>query len=238
MNKIDQLYPDIKSSEEIRSFIWSTIEDRLGLQEHDLVYIESTSGNHASPLKPPPLRTPFLSIGGLAGFPFQGMSGLSIDPQSISENGGVLIFYTCDIDLETDDKTAIQSSRSSVSGRGSAVNSALKKLLNGQILLEHISELDYQMNFIEQLLFREQRKVKTADFPLLEAAEVVYEALDRRIQLLFAKTNYRCRYVILAGAIRFQDEGTGESCFVLKRFVCLDPVTKKKIDWKRVKENS
>lgn len=238
MNIVSQLYPDAKSSDEIRSFIWNTIEERMGLDEHQILFIESSSGNDASPIKTlttEKSKAPFVNIGGLAGFPFQGISGLAIAPEVISENGGVLIFYVCDVDLKQDVNAPVAGE--TLPRRGSAISTALKKLVNNQILLEHISEMDYQMNFIEQLLFREQRKIKTAVVPLLEAAEVVYEAIDRRIQLLFAKTNYMCRYAFLVGAIRFWDQSTGESYYVLKRFMCLDPVTKNKVDWKRIKEN-
>ena len=57
------------------------------------------------------------------------------------------------------------------------------------------------MNTIEQILFNEKDRIFTSKIPLKEATEVIYEAIDKRIEELVARTKYNCKYLLLFGAI-------------------------------------
>ena len=90
--------------------------------------------------------------------------------------------------------------------------------MNNQIVAGNISEMDYQMNTIEQILFRQQDRVLRAEIPLYEATEVIYEAIDKRINELVDSTKYNCKYVILLGAILINSDSDMGSFSHPKRF--------------------
>lgn len=73
--------------------------------------------------------------------------------------------------------------------------------MNQEITPDKVTEMDYQMNTIEQILFQKKERILTSEIPLYEATEVIYEAIDQRINELVAATKYNCKYVILMGAI-------------------------------------
>lgn len=61
-----------------------------------------------------------------------------------------------------------------------------------------------------------------ADLPLKEATEVIYEAIDQRIEELVALTKYTCRYVILFGAIHINSDTDMGSYTSPKRFTVIN----------------
>lgn len=92
----------------------------------------------------------------------------------------------------------------------------------------NISEMDYQMNTIEQILFKKKDRVASAQIPLFEATEVIYEAIDSRINELVEKTNYNCRYVILMGAILINSDSDMGSFTHTKRYDIINLETKER----------
>lgn len=92
----------------------------------------------------------------------------------------------------------------------------------------NITEMDYQMNTIEQILFNEKDRVTKAQTPLFEATEVIYEAIDKRINELVDKTKYNCKYVILVGAILINSDSDMGSFTELRRFDVIDLNTKER----------
>ena len=81
------------------------------------------------------------------------------------------------------------------------------------------------MNTIEQILLKEKTRTIAAELPLKEAIEVIYEAIDRRIEELVAATKYNCKYVILMGAILINSDSDMGSFSSMKKFVVIDLAT-------------
>jgi hypothetical protein len=112
-----------------------------------------------------------------------------------------------------------QSANSACCG---AAKGALGKLLKDEIKEGVITDLDYQMNTIEQIFFKQADRIKSADNQIFEATEVMYEAINERVEELVSKTNYPCKYLILIGAIFINgDKEMGSYCSY-KRFDCID----------------
>ena len=88
--------------------------------------------------------------------------------------------------------------------------------------------MDYQMNTIEQILLSQQERILDAHTPLFEATEVIYEAIDKRINELVEKTNYNCKYVVLIGAIHINSDSDMGSFTHTKRFDVIDLQTKER----------
>lgn len=113
----------------------------------------------------------------------------------------------------------------------------MAKLLNNQILRDNITDLDYQMNTIEQIFLRDERRIKAAPNQIFEATEVMYEAISDRIEVLVSKTNYPCKYVVLIGAIFINgDKDMGSFCSY-KRFDNINLATKERAGLKSVKKD-
>lgn len=163
-------------------------------------------------------------MGGLDGFPFTGLTGMGAFASHVPDEGAVFIYYGPHIGI-TKDGTIGEIHRfgqAKNSGCCGAAKGALGKLTNNQITAGNVTELDYQMNTIEQILFNEKDRVLNAKTPLFEATEVIYEATDKRINELVEKTKYNCKYVILAGAILINSDSDMGSFTEIRRFDVID----------------
>jgi len=159
-------------------------------------------------------------MGGLNGFPFTGLTGMKAFASHVPDDGAVLIYYGPHIGIT---KNGIigeihrvgQSKNSNCCG---AAKGALSKLLNNKIIEKEVTEIDYQMNVLEQLLLKQKSRILDSDLPIFEATEVIYEAIDQRINELVSLTKYNCRFVILVGAILINSDSDMGSYTSTKRF--------------------
>ncbi|MFN3754546.1 hypothetical protein [Flavobacterium sp.] len=117
------------------------------------------------------------------------------------------------------------------SGCCGAARAALGKLQNNQIQEGNITEMDYQMNTLEQIVLKEKNRITSATVPLYETTEVIYEAIDKRINELVEATTYNCKYVILVGAILINSDTDIGSFSATKRFDVIELATGKRIDY-------
>jgi len=109
-----------------------------------------------------------------------------------------------------------------------AAKGALGKLVDNLIEEGKVSEMDYQMNTIEQILLKEKERVLSADLPIKEATEVIYEAIDRRILELVAATKYNCKYIILVGVILINSDSDMGSFTEIRRFEYINLATQER----------
>ena len=86
------------------------------------------------------------------------------------------------------------------------------------------------MNTIEQILFRQRDRINSSESPLFEATEIMYEAIDKRINELVEQTNYNCKYVILIGAILINSDSDMGSFTSARRFDVIELKTKERIN--------
>jgi Limiting CO2-inducible proteins B/C beta carbonyic anhydrases len=171
-------------------------------------------------------------MGGLDGFPFTGLTGMGAFAGHVPENGAVFIYYAPHIGVSKEGIPGeiYRVGQSKPSGCCGAARAALGKLIRNEITADNVTELDYQMNTIEQIFLKQKDRILHAANQLIEATEVMYEAIDDRIQLLVEKTKYPCKYVILMGAILINgdhDMGSFSSC---RRFEIIDLETNERKD--------
>ena len=62
----------------------------------------------------------------------------------------------------------------------------------------------------------------SATIPLKEATEVIYEAIDKRMEELVLGTKYNCKYVILMGAILINSDSDIGSFNETRKFEVID----------------
>ena len=103
-----------------------------------------------------------------------------------------------------------------------AARAAVSKLERGEIQPGEITELDYQQNTIEQIFLAERDRILGAADRLVEATQVMYEAIERRIDTLVARTKYPCAHLILMGAVLINADHQEGSFASLQRLHYVD----------------
>lgn len=230
---VQKWYPNVKTTADTINKLLDVIESELGLKPNQLMHADSMCCDDVNAIQYPARAYEMLGpfhMGGLNGYPFGGVTGMNAFAHHVPEDGAVVVFYAPHIGITQGGTIGEihrigQSENSACCG---AAKGALGKLLNNQIETGNVTELDYQMNTIEQIFLKQAERIKTADSQIFEATEVMYEAINERIETLVSKTNYPCKYVILIGAIFINgDKEMGSFCSY-KRFDYIDLSTNKR----------
>jgi len=198
-------------------------EEHLQLEPSKIMFADSICSDDVNSIQYPTRAQEFLGpfkMGGLNGFPFTGLTGMKAFASHIPDDGAVLIYYGPHIGIT---KNGIlgeihrvgQSKNSNCCG---AAKGALGKLLKNEIVEDEVTEMDYQMNVLEQILFKQKSRIMDSNLPIAEATEVIYEAIDQRINELVSSTKYNCKYVLLVGAILINSDSDMGSYTSTKRF--------------------
>lgn len=224
---IRQWYPNAITTIDSVNKLIDFVEEHLDLEPSQIMLADSICSDDVNSIQYPArtqeLLGPF-KMGGLDGFPFTGLTGMGAFASHVPDDGAVFIYYGPHIGIT---KTGIigeihRFGQHKNSGCCGAAKGALAKLLNDQIIEGNVTDLDYQMNTIEQILFKQKERILSAETPLFEATEVIYEAIDARICELVSKTKYNCKYVILMGAVLINSDSDMGSYTSAKRFELID----------------
>ncbi|OIN57135.1 hypothetical protein [Arsenicibacter rosenii] len=224
---IHQWYPNAMTTIDSVNRLIDFVEEELELEPGQVMLADSVCSDDVNSIQYPARASEFLGpfkMGGLDGFPFTGLTGMGAFASHVPDCGAVLIYYGPHIGI-TKNGTIGEIHRigqSKNSGCCGAAKGALAKLASGQIVPGHVTDLDYQMNTLEQILLRQKDRILSAPTPLYEATDVIYEAIDERINELVSKTTYNCRYVILIGAILINSDSDMGSYTSIKRFDVID----------------
>ncbi|NJO92536.1 MAG: hypothetical protein HC831_28895 [Chloroflexia bacterium] len=226
-------YPNAITSIDGVNKVIDYFENELLLEPSQVMLADSICSDDVNCMQYPTRALEFLGpfkMGGLDGFPFAGLTGMGAFASHVPDNGAVFIYYGPHIGIT---KTGTigeihRLGQSKNSGCCGAAKGALSKLLNSQIIAGNISDIDYQMNTIEQILLNQQDRIVNASTPLYEATEVIYEAIDLRINELVEKTKYSCKYVVLMGAIHINSDSDIGSFTAIRRFDIIDLTTQER----------
>jgi hypothetical protein len=224
---IRQYYPNaLTTIDTVNRFI-DYVEDELDLEPAQIMLADSICSDDVNSIQYPARAHEFLGpfkLGGLDGFPFVGLTGMGAFASHVPDEGAVFVYYGPHIGVS---KTGTLGEIHRIgqhknSGCCGAAKAALNNLTAGRIVAGHITDIDYQMNTIEQLLLAQQDRILQAALPLHEATNVIYEAIDARIQELVARTSYNCRYVLLMGAVLINSDTDMGSFSATRRFDQID----------------
>ena len=227
---IRQYYPNAITTIDTINRVIDYVEERLDLDSSQIMMADSICSDDVNSIQYPARAGEFLGpfkMGGLDGFPFTGLTGMGAFASHIPDDGAVFIYYGPHIGISKEGKLGEihRFGQTKNSGCCGAAKAALNKLTDDAIVEGQMTDIDYQMNTIEQILLRQKDRVMQASQPLYEATEVIYEAIDARIQELVAKTDYHCRYVLLMGAILINSDSDIGSFSATKRFDLIDLTT-------------
>ena len=206
------------------------VEERLDLEPSQIMLADSICSDDVNSIQYPVRASEFLGpfkMGGLDGFPFTGLTGMGAFASHVPDEGAVFVYYGPHIGISKEGVIGEiqrygQHKSSACCG---AAKGALNKLINDAIIPDNLNDMDYQMNTIEQILLKEKARITAAAHPLKEATEVIYEAIDERINELVSQTRYTCKHVILLGAIHINSDTDIGSFTSAKRFELINLAT-------------
>jgi hypothetical protein len=233
---IRQYYPNAITTIDSVNKLIDFVEEELDLEPAQIMLADSICSDDVNSIQYPARAHEFLGpfkMGGLDGFPFTGLTGMGAFASHVPDEGAVFVYYGPHIGISKDGAIGEihRFGQHKNSGCCGAAKGALNRLMNNQVEEGKVTELDFQMNTIEQILLKQKERILKATNPLLEATEVIYEAIDNRIQELVEKTNYNCRYVILMGAVLINSDSDMGSFTSTKRFDVINLSTKERKSW-------
>lgn len=232
---IRQHYPNAVTTIDSVNMLIDYVEEKLDLEPTQIMLADSICSDDVNSIQYPARAHEFLGpfkMGGLNGFPFTGLTGMGAFASHVPDEGAVFVYYGPHIGISKEGIVGEihrigQSKTTSCCG---AAKGALNKLYNNLIIEGHMTDMDYQMNTIEQILLKEKERIMAAHIPLKEATEVIYKAIDKRIEALVANTQYNCQYVILMGAILINSDNDMGSFTSTKKFDVINLKTKERIN--------
>ena len=225
-----QHYPNALTTVDAVNRFIDFVEGTLDIEPSQVMLADSICSDDVNSIQYPARAAEFLGpfkMGGLDGFPFTGLTGMGAFASHVPDEGAVAIYFGPHIGITKDGAVGENHRRGQTRTTSccGAAKGALGKLSRDQIVDGRVSELDHQMNTLEQILFKERERILGAELPLKEATEVIYEAIDQRIEELVALTKYNCKYVILFGAIHINSDTDMGLYTSPKRFTVIDLAT-------------
>jgi hypothetical protein len=232
---IRRYYPNAVTTIDSVNQLIDFVEEKLDLEPSKIMIADSICSDDVNSIQYPARASEFLGpfkMGGLDGFPFTGLTGMSAFASHVPDEGAVFIYYGPHIGISKNGVLGEihRHGQNDASACCGAARGALAKLLDGSIREGYMHDLDYQMNTIEQILIRQKERILSAEIPLKEATDVIYEAIDKRINELVEQTKYNCRYVILTGAIHINSDADMGSFTSARRFDVIDLCTMQRRD--------
>ena len=228
---VQAFYPGAKSTLDSLIISIDFIEDELDVEATHIMFADSICSDDVNAIQYPLRAKDFLGpfkMGGLNGFPFTGLTGMGAFASHVPDDGVVFIYYGPHIGVSKNGKIGqIQrfGQKESTTCCGAAL-AGLSKLKKGIIEDGTISEIDYQMNYLEQIILKNETRILKAKNQIIETTEVIYEAIDARINELVDKTAFKCEHVILLGGILINGDTDMGSFFQTKRFDVIDVKSK------------
>lgn len=228
--EIRKFYPNAITTGASVDLVLDLIARRLSLAPAQVMLADSICSDDLNVIEYPrrayEMLGPF-KMGGLNGFPFTGLTGMGAFAHHVPADGAVFVFHGPHIGVSRagvagDVLRPGQSTPSSCCG---AAKAALGKLQRNEIEPGAVTELDYQQNQIEQIFLARRQRICGAGNPMVEATEVMYEAIEERIDLLASRTKYPSRYVLLMGAILVNGDFDEGSYVSVRRLDLIDSAT-------------
>ena len=227
---VRKYYPNAINIDRITDELFEIFKSELGLRPNQILHADSICSDDVNNIEYPEharqMLGPF-NLGGLCGFPFTGVTGITAFAHHVPKNGAVMIYYGPHIGVSKQGEVGKllrvgQNIHSSCCG---AVNAAIKKLLNNDIVENEITELDYQQNIIEQILLKHKSRIENAEHPIFEATEILFNAIENRVYELTTKTDYQCKNIILVGGIIINSDYDAGSYFECRTFKIINTET-------------
>lgn len=166
------------------------------------------------------MKNPF-QLGGLAGFPFTGITGFKAFASHVPDDGFAIFLYGPHIGIsESGNLGSVlrvgQHDESTCCGalKGAVTNLSVSKQA------EFDKELDYQQWKITDQLAQFQEEINSDDNPLMKATEKMFDCIDKRIKQLLVQTasHFEGNKIALVGGIIINTDVGKPDWFDLREF--------------------
>src|SRR5438552_8633040 len=199
---IRRRYPNALSTGDTVDAFLNLMQRRLGIEPGKIMLADSICSDDLNTIEYPQRAYEMLGpfkLGGLDGFPFAGLTGMSAFAHHVPPDGAVFVFHGPHIGVSKEGDTGVilrpgQTHHSACCG---AIRAAIDKMTSSGIVPGELTELDYQQNTIEQLLLPHRDRIASARCAMAESTEIMYAAIEQRINLLASRTKYPCRYLVI-----------------------------------------
>jgi hypothetical protein len=225
----------LSTSDTVDAFL-DLMEHRLGIEPGKIMLADSICSDDLNIIEYPKRAYEMLGpfkLGGLDGFPFAGLTGMGAFAHHVPADGAVFVFHGPHIGVSKEGDTGriLRPGQTRHSPCCGAVHAAVDKMMGNMIVPGEITDLDYQQNTIEQILLRHRERIASARCAVAESTEVMYAAIEERIDALVARTSYPCRYLVITGGILINSDYDVGSFCALRRLIRIDTATGRKVDW-------
>jgi Limiting CO2-inducible proteins B/C beta carbonyic anhydrases len=233
---INKTYPNARTTDETVTRLLAVLSSELGLAPHQVMHADSICCDDLNAIEYPKAAYDMLGpfkLGGLNGFPFAGLTGMGAFAHHVPEDGAVFVFHAPHIGITKTGNVgeSLRPGQTSASACCGAARAALAKLERGDIAPGAIDELDYQESTLEQILLQAKDRILDAPNRIMAVTDVIYEAIERRIDLLASRTKYPCAHLVIMGGVLINgDHDVGSFCDV-RRFVHVNTTTGERTDW-------
>lgn len=161
------------------------------------------------------------SLGGLAGYPFTGLTGFGAFAAHIPDDGFAIIEYGPHIGFTKSGKVGavIRKGRLHESTCCGAIKASIDDMLDGNVG-KRDSDLDYQEWKIEEKLSLRIDQIKEHSTPIVEATNVLYNQIDEQIKKLLKASDkaFKNTTVALVGGIIINTDFGAPDWFDLREF--------------------
>lgn len=208
-------YPNALPVTAFRQSAFGALERELGVHlpqvllatsicADDIVWVSDADGNIETQHATQELLGPF-EMGGLAGLPFAGLTGMTAYAHHIPDDGAACIVYGPHIGITDSGKLGmvLRPGQHVESPACGALALALRHFQSSPEYEPILDEDDAQETLLELRLRPYRARFLAADDPLKAATELVYDTIDRLIYryLHAVKDQFRCEYIALFGVL-------------------------------------
>jgi len=229
-------YPNALSTADTVDRLLDLMDARLAVPPSRIMFGDSICSDDLNAIEYPrrafDMLGPF-KMGGLDGFPFAGLTGMSAFAHHVPDDGAVFLFHGPHIGVSKSGDTGVilRPGHRRHSACCGAIRAAVEKLKTAAIRAGELTELDYQQNVLEQLLLQQRERILSSRCAMAESTEVVYGAIEQRIDVLAARTTYPCRHLVIMGGVLINsDHDVGSFC-CFRRLIHVDLETRQEEDW-------
>jgi hypothetical protein len=151
----------------------------------------------------PGIKGPF-NLGGLAGLPFTGITGIDAFAHHLPEDGTAILFVGPHIGYNEKDGWGkiLRHDQHKTSSCCGALTAALVKLQKDKLKFKVPSSEDYQEDIIEQLAYSNRKDILSSSEPLISFTRLTYrEAFSQMADYASKVRERHFRYAVIAGGI-------------------------------------
>ncbi len=213
---INKFYPKAVTSNQAFENLLGQVKQELGLEPNQLMYADSICCDDLNAIQYPEAAKAMLGpfkMGGLDGFPAAGVTGLGAFAHHVPDDGALVIFYGPHIGLSDESDKPGDVRRIGRKALSNSCGAALGALGGLDAEQPEPSDDDFQMDKVRKIFMAQKKRIQGADVPLIEATEVMYEAIEAQIDKLVAANRasgaIKGKVVLMGGVLINGDPDVG-----------------------------